>query len=224
MSYNWPATPSRLAYLKDLETADATRRNLRELISFLSKNTNARRIHLIGYSAGSRLAFETAYQIALQNRASGRKTVKLGQVILIGSDLDRTYFTQSLQDGLLDGMDHLTLYMSASDAALQMSRLLFGRNRLGQIAEDEDVNTNLSAQLRSEQRLSLIDASDASGADLGNGHWYFRSSPWVSSDIFVSLLLNRKPAARGLLRPQQNPIWAFPKDYPSRISAALKDG
>ena len=42
ITYSWPATPNLFAYFKDLETADATRRNLRELIIFLSKNTVGR--------------------------------------------------------------------------------------------------------------------------------------------------------------------------------------
>lgn len=220
ISYNWPASPSRLAYFKDLETADATRRNLRELITFLSQKTNARRVHLIGYSAGSRLAFEAAYQVALQSKAAGRRTAKLGQVILIGSDLDRTYFTQALADDLLGGMDHLTLYMSESDAALRLSEIVFGRNRLGQIKRDEVLPGDVAAKLVEETRLSLIDASHASGANLGNGHWYFRSSPWVSSDIFLTLLGNDLPQRRGLVRrAPQDPIWTFPADYEARAGS-----
>ena len=96
ISYNWTATPSRLAYFRDQESALATRRNLRSLVEFLSENTNARRIHLIGYSAGSRLVFDTAYEVALGAAPSAR----LGKVILIGSDLDRTYFAQAIEDGI----------------------------------------------------------------------------------------------------------------------------
>ena len=109
ISYNWPATPSRSAYFRDLETADATRKNLRVLIEFLAQETNVRRIHLIGYSAGSRLAFETAYQIALKNRSNPSRA-KLGQVILIGSDLDRTYFAEAL-GRWASGHDGRALYL-----------------------------------------------------------------------------------------------------------------
>lgn len=220
ISYNWPATPNRFAYLRDLETASATRRNLRELVEFLSDETDARRIHLIGYSAGSRLVFEVAYQIALQNQERSSPRARLGQVILIGSDLDRLYFAQALADGLLEGMDRLSIYMSSSDAALNMSRLLFGRNRLGQITAEDGIPERVEAELSREPRLSLIDASDAPGADLGNGHWYFRSSPWASSDIFLTLLNGADPAARGLVRGDGKALWQFPKDYPAPLSRA----
>lgn len=221
ISYNWPATPNRLAYIRDLETAGATRRNLRKLVEQLSDTTDARRIHLIGYSAGSRLVFEVAYQIALQNQAAEKRRARLGQVILIGSDLDRTYFIQALADGLLEGMDHLSIYMSSSDAALNISRIVFGRNRLGQVAATGEVSPGIEDLLRADPRLSLIDASNAPGVDLGNGHSYFRSSPWTSSDIFVSLLKGLSPAARGLAREQDSAIWQFPSDYPVRLKSAL---
>ena len=221
ISYNWPATPNRFAYFRDLETASATRRNLRKLVELLSDKTDARRIHLIGYSAGSRLVFEVAYQIALQNQASGKRRARLGQVILIGSDLDRTYFIQALTDGLLEGMDHLSIYMSSSDAALNLSRIVFGRNRLGQVAAEGEVPSGIEDLLISESRLSLIDASNAPGVDQGNGHWYFRSSPWTSSDIFLSLLKGLLPATRGLIREPKSAVWQFPSDYPERLKSAL---
>ena len=216
ISYNWPATPSRLAYFKDLETADATRKNLRALIEFLAQETNVRRIHLIGYSAGSRLAFEATYQLALKHKSNPSRA-KLGQVILIGSDLDRTYFAEALGDGLLDIMDQLSIYMSGSDSALAMSRLVFGRHRLGQVWDSTEETREVEQRLATLSKLNLIDVTDAEGAGLGNGHWYFRSSPWTSSDIFLALLKGLPPEKRGLVRSLNDAVWQFPEDYPDRI-------
>lgn len=216
ISYNWPATPSRMAYFKDLETADATRKNLRVLIEFLAQETNVRRIHLIGYSAGSRLAFETTYQLALKHKSNPSRA-KLGQVILIGSDLDRTYFAEALGDGLLNVMDQLSIYMSGNDSALAMSRLVFGRHRLGQVWDSTQETQDIEQRLASLSKLSLIDVTDAEGSGLGNGHWYFRSSPWTSSDIFLSLLKGQPPQKRGLVRDPGSAVWHFPEDYPDRI-------
>ena len=215
ISYNWPATPKRLAYLRDLETADATRRNLRSLIEFLSSETNVRRVHLIGYSAGSRLAFETTYQIALQRKA-GHSPARLGQVILVASDLDRGYFAEAVADGLLDAVDRFSLYLSGSDSALALSRFLFGRNRLGQVWESTPETAHVEEALAGMEKLSLIDVTDAPGAATGNGHWYFRSSPWSSSDILLSLMHGQAPQNRGLERTD-GPVWRFPANYPERL-------
>lgn len=217
ISYNWPATPNRFAYLRDLETAQATRRNLRGLIEYLSSETDVQRVHLIGYSAGSRLTFETVYQIALMSK-TGESRARLGQVILIGSDLDRHYFTEAIADGLLNSVDQLSIYMSASDSALAMSRLLFGENRLGQFSEVTEETRDNAAKLAAIDKLSLINVTNAEGAALGNGHWYFRSSPWASSDIFLTLLTGKPPAARGLERLEGEATWQFPDDYPQRLT------
>ncbi|MDP5221061.1 alpha/beta hydrolase [Ruegeria sp. 2205SS24-7] len=213
ISYNWPATPSRLAYFRDQESALATRRNLRSLVEYLSANTNARRIHLIGYSAGSRLAFEAVYQIALRPGPKPR----LGRLILISSDLDRSYFLQSIEDGLLDAVTDVTLYQSQTDSALAMSRLVFGRDRLGQVS-DEAINGSLFQRRLSEMKtLHIIDVTEAEAADTGNGHWYFRSSPWASSDLFIALLTDRDPQARGLVRAPSEAVWSFPPNYPQAL-------
>lgn len=217
ISYNWAATPSRFAYFKDQETAMVTRRNLRELIRYLSDNTSVQRIHLIGYSAGSRLAFETAYQISLQPSRRPR----LGHLVLISSDLDRAYFAQSLEDGLLDAVEDVTLYLSQTDTALAMSKFVFGRERLGQAFDEDNVWPALRTRLAEEENLHIIDVTDAEEASAGNGHWYFQSSPWASSDLFVTLLTDKKPEARGLTRAPGSAVWQFPRNYPALLKASV---
>lgn len=222
ISYNWTATPSRFAYFKDQESAMATRRNLRALIEFLSENTSARRIHLVGYSAGSRLAFETAYQIALQPAPRPR----LGRVVLISSDLDRAFFLEAIEDGLLDALDDLTLYQSRTDGALALSQLVFGRERLGQTAGEAQDPTTAAVQARLHEldNLHVIDVTGAERASFGNGHWYFQSSPWASSDLFLMLQTDQDPAERGLVRSGSSPIWRFPPDYPQVLARRAGEG
>lgn len=218
ITYNWAATPNRFAYFKDQETALATRRNLRSLIEFLSENTKAERINLIGYSAGSRLTFEVTYQIALLNRAGSGP--RLGNVILISSDLDRSYFGHALADGMLDAVEQLSVYTSGTDAALGMSSLVFGRDRLGQSWNNDgsDVWPALEKRLASLEKLEIIDVSDAEESSVGNGHSFFRTSPWASSDIFLSLLTSHSARERGLVRPADKSVWTFPSDYPQRLA------
>jgi esterase/lipase superfamily enzyme len=219
IAYNWAATPNRFAYFKDQETAMVTRRNLRSLIEFLSENTNAKRINLIGYSAGSRLTFEVAYQIALLNRASAGP--RLGRVILISSDLDRSYVGHALADGILKAVDQLSIYTSGTDAALRMSSFVFGRDRLGQSWSEEAGNVwpELEEALAGLDKLEIIDVTDAEESSVGNGHSFFRTSPWASSDIFMSLLTPLKAGERGLVRAEGRAVWTFPEDYPNRLSA-----
>ena len=219
IAYNWAATPNRLAYFKDQETATATRRNLRSLIEFLSKNTKAERINLIGYSAGSRLAFEVTYQIALLNREGA--PLHLGDVILISSDLDRSYVGHALADGLLGAVDQLSIYTSGTDAALGISSFVFGRDRLGQSWSKDggDVWPELEVKLAGLDKLEIIDVTEAEESSVGNGHSFFRTSPWASSDIFISLLTPYRAKQRGLVRAEGKAVWTFPLNYPERLSA-----
>ena len=220
ITYNWTATPNRFAYFRDQESATASRRNLRSLVEFLSENTEANRINLIGYSAGSRLTFEVAYQIALLNRAGDGP--RLGNVIVISSDLDRSFVGHALADGILRSMDQLSIYTSGTDSALAMSSLVFGRDRLGQSWDpSRDVWPELEERLASLDKLEIIDVTDAEESSLGNGHAFFRTSPWASSDIFLSLLTPLTAAERGLVRPPGKAVWTFPVDYPERLTTIV---
>jgi len=218
VSYNWTATPSRFSYFRDQESVMSTRRNLRSLVKYLSDNTRARKIHLVGYSAGSRLAFEVAYQIALQT--AGRP--RMGKLVLIASDLDTSFVLQAIEDGLLDAVDDVTIYQSQSDSALGLARAVFGRQRIGQTVEPEDIAPSVAAGILAIRDLHFIDVSDAEAASIGNGHWYFQSSPWASSDLFISLLNEQDPSERGLVRAPGKVIWQFPPNYPEVLKSRLQ--
>ena len=215
--YAWPSTPNRFAYFKDLETADATRRNLREVIVFpvAPDRCGEHSYHRLqcrrpaGVRGGSRVGSPK------RKRPVGPPHV--GQLILIGSELDRTYFAQALGDGLLDQVDDLTIYGSETDSALGVSTFVLGRQRLGQIWPEDEFTRDVEAKLLTLPNLHLIDVTDAEDSASGNGHGYFRSSPWASSDIILSLIYDKPPQQRGLVRPKGSAIWEFPPDYPDRV-------
>lgn len=68
---------------------------------------------------------------------------------------------------------------------------------------------------------TLAYVTDAESAAAGNGHAYFRKSPWTSSDILMTLMHDLRPDERGLVRSEDIPIWTFPPDYIHRLRAAL---
>ncbi|MEJ2604769.1 MAG: hypothetical protein P8172_16060, partial [Gammaproteobacteria bacterium] len=72
-------------------------------------------------------------------------------------------------------------------------------------------------------RLHFVDVEDADQFDEGNGHGYFRKSPWVSSDVLMTLRYGLAPGERGLVRREDSPIWRFPPDYLSRLERILWD-
>ena len=224
IAFAWPSTPSTLAYFSDLETAALSAGNLRILVQYLAKETDARRIHLIGYSAGTRLVAQAIDQLALiysgPDCSEKAKDLRIGHVILTGSDIDAHLFGAYLMDGMLDVVDNVTVYASAKDEALGMSQWVFGRKRLGQMVS-VNLPEDTANYLRRNSKLIIVNATDTPGADTGNGHAYFRKSPWTSSDILATLAFNLKPQERGLEQTGGRPIWTFPTDYIDRLRAAL---
>jgi len=201
IAYSWPATPNRLAYARDVETAAYSSRKLRLLIEYLSQNTNARHIHIIAHSAGTRVAIDALGQLALltQGKEKSRK-YRIGNVLLIGSDFDRDIFSGNLEDGMLEIPTTLTLYMSSTDKALRLSRFLFTRKRLGQTLLISELTKEAKVFLQRTPKLTIVDVTNAKKADAERGHDYFRRSPWVSSDILMLLKFNLTPKDRGLVR------------------------
>lgn len=228
IGYAWPSTPSRWAYIKDTDTSNGYARHFRKFLEFLAEKTDAEEIHIIAYSNGTRLAARAFEQLALINDGKSREEIharhRLGNLVLVGSDLDRQVFASYLADGALNLPRHISIYMSDKDKALGFSRRLANRERLGQVI-DEDTFSPAAKRLLEEARdyISLIDVSDAEGAATGNGHGYFRNSPWAASDILMMLMYDLSPEQRGLRLKTSMPVYEFPPDYMNRLWEALAE-
>jgi esterase/lipase superfamily enzyme len=225
IAYAWPSTPKTLAYVSDAETAALSSHFLQIFLQYLAEETDAENIHIVGYSAGTRLVISALAKLAMvhadQDKASIRRKLKIGHVILTASDFDRQLFGIHLVKGLLKVPKTLTVYVSESDSALGFSRWLFNRERLGQMWKDRTLPDTAASYLRKRQELIFIDVTDAESATTGNGHAYFRKSPWTSSDILMTLMHDLRPNERGLIQSEDIPIWTFPPDYIQRLRAAL---
>jgi esterase/lipase superfamily enzyme len=222
--YSWPATPRLLAYFSDVETTGLSAHYLKELIQFLRQRTSAERVHILGYSAGTRLVLDALSMLALTGDAAGESRdngARIGEVILVGSDVDTGFFAAALANGVLDTSERLTVYLSGIDRALRFANRVFGRERLGQLL-DADMPGHVAAALDAADDLVLIDVTDAEDADARSGHSYFRESPWVSSDILATLATGLGPGKRGLVRPRPDlPVWSYPPDFIPRLERAL---
>ena len=225
IAYAWPSTPKTLAYVSDAETAALSSHFLQIFIQYLAEETDAENIHIVGYSAGTRVVISALGQLAMLNtdkdKAAIQRKLRIGHVILTASDFDRQIFGIQLVKGLLKIPKTLTVYVSESDSALGFSNWLFGRERLGQMWKDRKLPDTAVSYLRKRQELVFIDVTDAESAATKNGHAYFRKSPWVSSDILMTLMYDLRPDERGLVQSEDISIWTFPPDYIQRLRAAL---
>ena len=146
----------------------------------------------------------------------------MGNLVLVGSDLDRQVFSSYLADGALDVPRHLSIYVSDKDKALGVVSWLTRRDRLGQLIDEDRLSPAAKRTLEEHRdHISMIDVSDAEGADAGHGHDYFRASPWVSSDILSTLMYDLTPKERTLTRTKEWPMWKFPPDYIKTLAERL---
>jgi len=222
--FAWPAHTGRLSYFGDTESTHYSAPYLRDFLEYLASETRAEAIHIVGYSAGTRLVAATIYELALKTRDRSaeeiRRSLRIGNVVLVASDIDRGIFINYLHDGLLRVPRRLTVYESPRDKALRMARRVFGADRVGQL-EPLDVTPEAASFLRETDRLAIVDVEGVEGFDIGNGHGYFRDSPLVSSDLLATLRYDFGPAQRGLARADDSLIWTFPGDYLSRLEASV---
>ena len=226
IAYAWPSTPRTFAYLADLDTATMTSRNLRLFLKYLSEKTKVENIHIIGYSMGTRVVTYTLQDISLmfQNKTEKEihKKYPIGNVWLIGSDLERGVFASYLIDGLLRVPKTLTVYASDKDSAVGTSRWLFERNRIGESWGENKPSKRFIDFMKKNGNIYFVDVTEAEDATTGNGHHYFTESPWVSSDLLLSMLYNLTPEQRGLVFNEEEYTWRFSKDYNENVSVAIQ--
>lgn len=194
-------------------------RKLRLFLVYLSQKTQVEKIHIIGFSAGSRLVVRALEQLALLNsdvpENQIRQNLCIGNVIIVGGDISREGFGAAMMDGMLRIPERTVVYVSSADTALVWSRRIFRRERLGEMWEG-DMPSQTIAFLRAHPSLELIDVTGAAGSTAGNGHGYFRDSPYVSSDILTLLAFNLDPQQRGLEKGEDQLVWTFSSDYLTR--------
>ncbi len=225
IAYAWRSTPRALAYASDTETAVTRARNLRLFLTYLAEKTQVERIHIIGYSAGTRLVVRALEQLAFLNADATddqiRNNLRIGSVVLVGADVSREGFGAAAADGMLRIPERTTIYVSSADSALDFSQWIFGRERLGQMWTD-GMPSRVAEFVRKKASLEIVDVTDAAGSTSGDGHSYFRDSPWVSSDMLTYLAYNVGPARRGLVKAADDvPVWTFPPDYIERLRKVL---
>jgi esterase/lipase superfamily enzyme len=137
-------------------------------------------------------------------------------VIFAAPDLDAMLFTARYRDGFEDVADAITIYTNANDTALKWALRFFGWPRLGAPGELGLTPEDLQ-HLKEFGNTVLIDVAAAENVASGNGHGYFIKSPWVSTDLLLTLKQGSSPQERGLRYNQVDAAWVFPESYPQKI-------
>jgi len=225
IAYSWPSRQRLRDYLSDVETAAFTAQHFRMLLRYLAEKTDVANIHILSYSAGARIVSQALHELRLTAYKISRPEIKefsrIGEVIFAAPDLDAMLFTARYRDGFEDVADAITIYTNANDTALKWALRFFGWPRLGAPGELGLTPGDLQ-HLKEFGNTTLIDVAAAEDVAAGNGHGYFVKSPWVSTDLLLTLKHGSGPSKRGLRWNDVDAVWVFPESYPQKIRQIVK--
>jgi esterase/lipase superfamily enzyme len=183
-AFCWASKAQLSAYTADAEHVQLSGKHLADFLAMLNTNFPDSTINIIAHSMGNR-----ALMYVLENihNHSGLTAAKFGQIILAAPDIDETSFRRvaALYPQL---SARTTLYVCASDRALQESGREHGNIRIGYCPPVIVV-----------PGIDTVEATNVS-LDL-LGHAYYASAASVLHDMFLLLHNNLPPAERpSLLR------------------------
>lgn len=199
IAYTWPTSDGGpLGYAYDRESGEFTIFHLKQLFNVLAATPNVEKVHVIAHSRGTDVATTALRELIIQTRAAGadpHKRLKVGNLVLLAADLDFEVVMQRLvAEALGSAVERVTLYGYSHDDALKAANsLLRSQMRMGELS-----TASLSEQQRSAvDQATNVDIVSYDGRVGGAyGHFYFRESPAMSSDIFA-LLRYGDPPGRG---------------------------
>ncbi len=200
--YSWPSNGTLKGYLSDQTNVRWTQSNLKRFIRDFANRSDAENIYLIAHSMGSR-ALTGAVAELVTEIPTFKKRFK--EIMLAAPDIDAEVFKRDIAPKLVQASKNVTLYASADDKALLVSRSVHGGPRAG------DAGENLVI-------VDGIDTIDATGVDTSFfAHSYFAQVPRILSDIFSIIHHGRRPHTRnGLVSAvaSHGQYWVFRKNKP----------
>ncbi|KAA0970341.1 alpha/beta fold hydrolase [Aureimonas fodinaquatilis] len=169
--FTWPSRASVFDYNYDKESTNYSRDALEELLKAVANSKDVSEVTVMAHSMGTWLAVESLRQMTIRD---GRIAPKIKNVILASPDIDIDVFRKQWQQ-FGDQKPKFTVFVSADDKALAISRLISGnRGRLGAVnPAEEPYKTEFE-----RAGIDVVDLTKIDGADYLN-HSKFAQSPQV---------------------------------------------
>lgn len=228
VAFSWPTRQNLLAYAlgSDRTRAYESAPALASLLELLATATDARRIHVLSWSAGGRVA--TRALASLRERHPDeplealRERLRLGTAYFAAGDVPTGEFLEALPV-IHELVDRVVVTASSEDDALKSAiRFMGGHGRIGQ--KGSRLTPEEVAMVEGLARFEGIDVSHRAasrGFDI-TGHRYWFDHPWASSDVILAIRTDLGPAERGLAQRDSPVVWYVPDDYPERLARAVE--
>ena len=135
IEYSWPSQGEVLKYAADETNMYHDVRNFRDFLRGLADKPWVKEIVIVSHSLGARLVIPAVGTVDRVSRRADR-TGNISNIILASPDIDRETFERDIVDEVLSPERvaqgrHITIYASAKDKALAVSRAVHGYPRLG---------------------------------------------------------------------------------------------
>lgn len=228
--FTWPASSTGnflISYTTTTESADYAEEHLKKTIRILAATPGVEKLQLVAHSRGTDVMLKAVHDLALEAIAAGKEPIdlyKIDNLVLLSPDIDVDIAAQQVT-GLISDPDlatvwpqgrlprilggRLTIYSSAEDRALLVSKILFrSRNRVGQL-RPEDLSPRAQSYFATLGRVDLI-SYQGERTDFF-GHSYFTSNPQVSSDLIELIRYGKRLGEPGRELIKTGAVtWKFP--------------
>lgn len=191
--YSWPSRGGVLGYVADGgQLVRPVLRDLQVFLQAIAERSGAERVHLIAHSMGNRYLLEALEEFA-DNDPAFTRSQPFDEVVFAAPDIDAADFAARAPE-VAPIARRMTMYASASDRALALSRLIHGDYRRAGDA---------SAPLVIEGVVDTIDTTPVGGEALGHDDFVgpaiadFRSLILFSLEPSQRCVLARRAVAEG---------------------------
>jgi len=229
VAFSWPTRQNIMAYVMggDRRRAYDSAQALATVLELLASETDARRIHVLNWSAGARVV--TRALMILRERhpemseQALRERLRLGTIYYAAGDVPADEFLEALPT-LHAIADRIVITMSSNDNALKTAMTLMGEGgRIGQ--KGAEITDEQLQMIQSLDRFEAVDVSkgwENRGFDI-TGHRYWFNHPWASSDVLMAIRTDLLAHERGLVRDNPAGVWYMPDDYPTRLREVVEE-
>lgn len=178
LMYSWPSQASVAGYTVDETNIRWTVPHLEEFLTLVTKDTQADSVHIIAHSMGNRALTEVLRRFSTEQAVLGHP--RFNQIVLVAPDVDAAVFRDEIAPAFAGVGERVTLYASAHDKALNVSKGLHQYLRAGDLSEEVLIAEGVDTIDASDVDTSLLRA-------LSLGHSYFARKASAIADLKATL-------------------------------------
>ncbi len=218
IQYSWPSQGKLLSYAVDETNMYWDERNFRRFLQKLATQDWVKEIIIVSHSMGARLVIPAVEYV--DRNSLNVDSSNISNIILASPDVDRQDFERDIIEEVLsvrrvNNDRRITIYASAKDKALALSRSIHGYPRLGSpycfdpyeakalktagYPERCFAEKGRYTQQPSKSGLTIIDTSDVSTGS--SGHSDYLRSPAACRD-FIATIKGQRDGVAGRVATQ----------------------